>query len=251
MKHPPPLLLLEPLRRLTATEEVAQRLIRHFNAGTLKPGDRLPPERELAAQLHVGRTTIREALKLLTLSGLLEARRGSGTFVRNDYSSFVATQVEWPALLLAQDVDAIFEVREALEVQNARLAALRGSPEEIEAIGVYRKLSELASRDVDRETEIDLEFHRAVTAAAHNSLMARLMMALENLLQEYIALSNAMTDDIATTIQEHEAIFEAIRSRDPEAAAQAMATHLTISRGWIVRAAENGRRPRPASVRAS
>jgi GntR family transcriptional repressor for pyruvate dehydrogenase complex len=132
------LILLEPIEFKTAAEAVAQKLIGLFNNAVLKPGDRLPPERELAARLGVGRTTVREALKLLTLSGLLEAKRGSGTYVRADYSSFVANQVAWPALLNAQDVEVIFEVRAGLEVQAASLAAERASDAEIARIAEYR-----------------------------------------------------------------------------------------------------------------
>lgn len=227
---------LEPIERMTATEAVAQRLIGLINSGLLKPGDRLPTERELAAQLHVSRTTVREALKLLTLSGLLEAKRNSGTRVREDYFNFVANQMEWPVLLSASDVDQIFEVREALEIQSARLAAQRGALDEIEQITVYRKLLEIEGRDVERETDIDLAFHHAIAVAAHNALLLRLMLSMQNMLQKYIALSNKMTDDVTTTIQEHEAIYKAIKARDPEAAAQAMARHLVSSRSWIMRA---------------
>jgi GntR family transcriptional repressor for pyruvate dehydrogenase complex len=236
MTNVTPPILLEPIERVTATEAVTQRLIDLISSGLLKPGDRLPTERELAARLHVGRTTVREALKLLTLSGLLEAKRGSGTYVRKDYFNFVANQMEWPVLLSAQDVDQIFEVREALEVQSARLAAQRGTAEEIEQIAVYRKLLEIEGRDIEQETNIDLAFHHAIAVAAHNPLLLRLMLSLQNLLREYITLSNKMTDDMMTTLQEHEAIYKAIEARDPEAATQAMARHLAISRSWILRA---------------
>lgn len=249
MTELPSTLSLEPIKRVTATEEVTRRLIGLINSGGLKPGDRLPPERALAAQLQVGRTTIREALKLLTLSGLLEARRGSGTFVRENYFNFVAHHIHWPTLLRARDVDLIFEVREALEVQTARLAAERATPEETEAIAVYRNLLELGARDVQRETEIDIEFHRAIAIAAHSDLLLQLLFSVEDLLREYIALSTTMTDNVRSTVQEHEAVFEAIRSRDPEAAARAMARHLAISRTWIVKtAAVNGREMQAADA---
>jgi GntR family transcriptional repressor for pyruvate dehydrogenase complex len=185
---------------------------------------------------------VREALKLLTLSGLLEARRGSGTYVRENYVNFVANQMEWPTLLKARDVDLIFEVREALELQTARLAAERATPEEVEAIAVYRRLLDLEGRDVERETEIDLEFHRAIAVAAHNGILLQLMNSLENLLREYITLSNAVTDNVKSTVAEHDAVYEAIQAKDPDAAARAMASHLAISRIWIVQAAAlNGR----------
>ncbi len=233
---------LEPLERMTATEAVSQRLIGLINGGHLKPGDRLPPERELATRLRVGRTTVREALKLLTLSGLLEARQGSGTYVREDYSSFVSNQMEWPVLLSAQQVDQIFEVREGLEVRAAALAAARATRAEIDAIAVHRRLLDIDRRDVKVETEVDLAFHQAIAVASHNPLLSRLMLSLQSLLRQYIALSNKETDDIATTVQEHETIYLAIVARDPQAAAEAMASHLSISRSWITTSAATGQK---------
>ncbi len=232
---------LEPLNRMTATEAVAQRLIGLINGGYVSPGDRLPPERELASRLGVGRTTVREALKLLQLSGLLEARRGDGTYLRRDYSSFVARQLEWPALLSAQDVEEIYEVREALEVKTAALAAARATAEEIERIAIYRRQRELDDGDVDGITDMDLSFHEAIAAASHNALLARLMLAQQNLLRQYIRLSNERTNDQRTTYQEHEAVYVAIAARDPQAAARAMTNHLTMSRSWILSQASTTR----------
>ncbi len=237
----PSSLPLAPLDRMTATEAVAQRLIGLINDGFVRPGDRLPPEREMALRLGVGRTTVREALKLLQLSGLLEARRGDGTYLRQDYSSFVARQLEWPALLSAQDVEEIYEVREALEVKTAALAAVRATAEEIERIAIYRRQRELDDRDVDGITDVDLGFHQAIAAASHNALLTRLMLAQQNLLRQYIRLSNERTNDQRTTYQEHEAVYEAIAARDAQAAARAMTNHLTMSRSWILHQASAAR----------
>lgn len=231
--HDTLVLALEPLNRMTATEAVAQRLLGLLNDGLVKPGDRLPPERELAVRLGVGRTTLREALKLLTLSGLLDARRGSGTFVRDDYSSFVANQMRWPALLRAQDVDQIFEVREALEVKAASLAAQRVTQEDIERIAVYRELESIDERDTERATDIDLAFHLAIADASHNPLLSQLMKSLHDLLRQYIELSNELSNDLKSTLKEHGPIYAAIVAKDPQAAARAMASHVAISRSWI------------------
>jgi GntR family transcriptional repressor for pyruvate dehydrogenase complex len=217
-------------------ELVAQRLVALLSDGSLKPGDKLPPERELADLLHVGRTTVREALKLLTLGGLLEAKRGDGTYVRREFTHFLSQQIEWPVLLSIQELDMIVEVREALEVKAARLAAERATTQEIEKIGVFRQLLHLEKRDIERETELDLQFHHAIANAAHNQLIARLMLSLQSILRQYIALSNQMTDRLETTIAEHEAIYIAIANRDPAASAQAMTEHLALSKTWILKA---------------
>ena len=228
--------ILEPIEQKTTTELIAQRLVTLLSSGVLRPGDRLPPERELAQQLNVGRTTVREALKLLTLCGLLEAKRGDGTYVRQEFTSFLSHQIEWPVLLSIHEVDMIAEVREGLEVKAARLAAERANPEEIEKIGVFRQLLDIQGRDIDRETELDLEFHHAIANASHNELLCRLMLSLQNILRQYVALSNQMTDVLETTVAEHQTVYDAIAAGDPDAAERAMMDHLASSRTWILSA---------------
>jgi len=230
-----PRIVLEPIEQNTVTELVAQRFVAQLSNGALRPGDKLPPERELARQLNVGRTTVREALKLLTLSGLLEARRGDGTYVRREFSGFLAQQIQWPVLLSVDEVDMIVEVREALEVKAAVLAAKRATPEDIEKIGVFRQLLEIEGRDIERETDLDLEFHHAIANASHNALLSSLMLSLHNILREYIALSNQMTDRLETTVAEHQAVYDAVAARDPDAAERAMMEHLALSRTWILK----------------
>jgi GntR family transcriptional repressor for pyruvate dehydrogenase complex len=193
-------------------------------------------ERELAQQLGVGRTTVREALKLLTLGGLLEARRGDGTYVRQRFTSFLSQQIEWPVLLSVQEVDKIVEVREALEVKASRLAAERATPEEVERIGIFRELLEIEGRDIERETDLDLKFHHAIAEASHNELLSGLMLSLQNMLRQYIALSNQMTDRLETTVTEHQAIYDAIAASDVDDAERAMSEHLALSKTWILKA---------------
>ena len=231
-----PQLMLEPIESTTLTELVAQRLVALLSNGTLRPGDKLPPERELAQVLNVGRTTVREALKLLTLGGLLEAKRGDGTYVRRTFTDFLSKQIEWPVLLSVQELDMIAEVREGLEAKSARLAAERATPEQVEKISVFQKLLEFEGRDIERETEVDLEFHHAIADASHNVLLCRLMLSLQNILRQYIALSNQMTDRIESTVAEHRPIYEAIAAGDPDAAERAMLDHLASSKTWILKA---------------
>lgn len=227
---------LKPIVQNTMTELVAERLVDLLSSGTLRPGDKLPPERDLAAQLSVGRTTVREALKLLTLSGLLEARRGDGTYVRHEFGSFLLRQIEWPVLLSAHQIDMVLEVRQPLEVQAVRMAAERATGEELERIARFRETLEIEGRDIERETELDLDFHHAVVAAAHNDLLSHLMLSLNSILRQYIELSNQMTDRLETTVAEHQEIYDAIVAQDPDQAARAMVEHLQISKRLIMKA---------------
>ncbi|MGN6769618.1 MAG: FadR/GntR family transcriptional regulator [Rhizobiaceae bacterium] len=223
--------LLEPIRQRTATEAVAQQLIHLISSGAMSAGDKLPAERDLAEQLHVGRTTVREALKLLTLSGVLETRRGDGTYVRQKYWSFVADQIKWPTLLRPVDIEDLMEVRAPIEVRSARLAALRATETDLDEI--KRALDEIRvirGRNLPREAECDAQFHLRLAAASHNQLLLTVMEALIAPLQTYIAQANRMTVDLSTSIAEHQAIVDAIVARDPDQAAEAMSRHLDMSR---------------------
>lgn len=226
---------LEPIEQKTTTELVAESLLAELSKGTLKPGDRLSPERELAKQLRVGRTTVREALKLLTLSGLLEAKPGQGTYVRQEFTSFLSQQIEWPLLLDIGEVEMIVEVREALETKSVRLAAERRTPEDIERLRVFQQVLEIRGRDIEQETALDLAFHHAIAAASQNKLLSRLMRALDNMLRHYMALSGHIADTVEETMAEHQVIYEAIAAGDPDAAEQAMVDHLVCSKSSILR----------------
>jgi GntR family transcriptional repressor for pyruvate dehydrogenase complex len=223
--------LLEPVQQQTATEAVAKQLMQLVTSGALAKGDKLPAERDLAEQLHVGRTTVREALKLLTLSGVLETRRGEGTFVREKYWSFVADQIKWPSLMEPADIDHLMEVRAPLEIRSARLAAIRSTPEDLAAINrTLTELRALPQRDLAVEAELDARFHLGLATATHNPLLVIVTEALIGPLRTYIAQANRMTVDLGSSIAEHQAIVDAVTARDPELAEHAMVQHLDMSR---------------------
>jgi DNA-binding FadR family transcriptional regulator len=136
-------------------------------------------------------------------------------------------------LLKGLDIQNIFEVREALELQGARLAAQAATEEDLEKIAVFRQLVTMQERDFERETAIDLAFHEAVAAASGNPLLLRLMLSLQDLLSDYIRCTIEATPDLSITHRGHQAIYDAIAAGDAEAAAQAMAAHIHESRERI------------------
>jgi GntR family transcriptional repressor for pyruvate dehydrogenase complex len=236
MKNMHDLIHLEPIKQETATMIVSQQLIRLLSEGILRPGDKLPPERDLARQLQVGRTTVREALKLMTLNGILEAKRGDGTYVRRDFQEFLAKNINWLLLLSDREVNNIFEVREGLEVKTAGLAALRATPEDIGRIAIFREMSQIHGRNIELETDLDMQFHNAIATAAQNELLSHIMLSLQGFFRRYITIASEMTDRLESTINEHEAIYQAIVGRNPEAAERAMINHLHKSKEWILMA---------------
>lgn len=197
----------------------------------LRPGDRMPTELELARQLGTSRTVVREAVKILSALGRVRAQKGRGLYVADDEGMFGAGR--WGAFFLPTDLDHVymlFEFRRTQEMETSRLAARRATPAELRAIeeAAARCRSGFETGREDLFNEGDDDFHTAVAAASHNMFLqvsvreARRLQAQSSI----IGLHGSMGGHAAKAVEEHEAIYEAIRAGDPEAAAQAAATHI-------------------------
>ena len=213
---------LTSLRRSPLVELAVSQLREQVLSGQWPVGGRLPAETELAQRLEVGRSTVREAVRALVHAGLLETRQGSGTFVRS-----ITPGAEWEPRLRRAAVLEAYEVREALEVQAARLAASRRTEADIEALRAC-----LAERDSARGTdarfvEADLAFHRAVVAAAHNPLLAEMFDSFAAVLREaLIAIRSDQAVQGPDADAAHARLAAAIEAGDAAAAAQATHDHL-------------------------
>jgi GntR family transcriptional regulator, transcriptional repressor for pyruvate dehydrogenase complex len=215
---------LTSLRRSPLVELAVSQLREQVLSGHWPVGGRLPAETELAQQLEVGRSTVREAIRALVHAGLLETRQGSGTYVRS-----VTPGADWEPRLRRAAVLEAYEVRQALEVQAARLAAGRRTDADIAALRetlARRTQARAKARDADF-VELDLAFHRCVVAAAHNALLAEMFDSFATVLRE--ALIAVITDrglhgrhaDPA-----HVRLAEAIEAGDAAAAEQAAIDYL-------------------------
>jgi DNA-binding FadR family transcriptional regulator len=224
-----PRLELEPVRPLALKERVIRQLTRLIEDGALQPGDRLPSERELSEELQVSRGTIREAVQFLQTLGLLEIRHGSGTFVRlaKETGDLREGWREW-TIRHAGRVHDLLEIRKALEPFAAELAAERADPEQLDAMEAALELMEPAVEwpDVTALVQADLAFHHALGAASGNAALSEFSDALgEQLVQERGAIWN-LPGRPARSHVEHRAIHDAVRSRDPRRARQAVLDHL-------------------------
>jgi GntR family transcriptional repressor for pyruvate dehydrogenase complex len=216
---------LGPLPRRRLYEEIAQQLLRHIETAGLEPGDRLPPERELAARLGVSRASLSQALVALEILGVVEVRHGNGAVI-------LALPNEQQVVLAIQEhagrLPDILEAREALEVKLAQLAAVRRTEEDLAAID--RALEEMAA-DLEgggRGLEGDQLFHGAVTDAAHSPLLARLMREISGLIHESRVESLGQPGRPARSLAGHRRIADAVRAQDPAAAAAAMEDHISL-----------------------
>lgn len=216
---------LRPLTRPRLYQRLIGSLVDYIALKGLSPGDRLPPERELAGQLRVSRASIRQAIAVLEAQGILAARHGDGTFVARRTSAVdLLAQIRDQRRRLPE----VLETREALETKLAELAAERRTSEDLRAIDDTLASMEAEIADGGIGVDGDAAFHHAVTAAAHNSLMAELMSQLEGPIKETRAESLTQPDRPPQSLASHRRIAAAIRAGDARAAAEAMRDHVRL-----------------------
>lgn len=214
------------------SDAVAASLEKRILEGSLKPGDRLPPERELATELGVSRPSLREAIQKLASKGMLQSRQGGGTYVTDRLESSFSDP--WQAMMgshpnLRED---LLEFRRMLEGQAAEWAAERATEADLQRLEqAFSAMTDaFASDDLERRSTTDIAFHQAVGEAAHNALIGHLSAALLRLMHDNIRLNlgELKTIPSATSLLagQHAAIFAAIRERKPAEARAAAETHI-------------------------
>lgn len=230
------------VREAGLADRVADHMTERVLDGTLKRGNRLPPERILAEQYGVSRTVIREAVRTLVSKGLLETRGGSGTYVRSPDPASVAESM---SLLLrlhhgntAVPYDKVHEVRLVLEVEIAGLAARRAQPEDL--LALEREIERQRQADHDRDAYVasDVAFHAALATAAHNELFPVLLNSISDVMAEVRQLGFQVPGSHEIAVRHHEQILEAVKARDAAAATRAMKAHLRDSERTLLRGLE-------------
>lgn len=223
---------LKPIKVKRASDQIFEQLRDLIFRGELKPGEQLVPERELAQAFGVSRPTVREALNKLVTMGLVEHRQGQGTFVR----SHEATREHNPlaAIIDRQEtsLEDLLEVRMGLEAQSALLAAERATPEDIQRLEEILAAMEEEYVEGRLGIEEDVAFHMGLAYATKNPVQVYIMRSFHDLLHFGIEenLRHLWEDPANLPIiqQQHRRIFQAIKDHDPEAAYEAMESHITF-----------------------
>lgn len=195
---------------------------------TLRPGDRLPAERDLAETLQVSRSSLRQALKVMESIGVISQQVGSGTRLNPAAASILSEPLEFLILLDGISSRELMEARLIVEPQLAARAATRARPEDERALerAIERmEASDADAADADAFVSSDLEFHRALFQAADNRVCAMLFTVVHQSLEELVRFTSALVPP-EHTIDFHRQILAAIRERDPEAAESRMREHL-------------------------
>jgi GntR family transcriptional regulator, transcriptional repressor for pyruvate dehydrogenase complex len=208
-------------------EQIVQQVEESIRKGAMKPGDQLPPERELAQQFGVSRTAVREAVKALREKGHVEAYPGRGTFITDGTSHAIKQSLD-RMIRIGQPEGSGFlaEVREILEPEIASLAAMRADAQDIAAMREPIAVMDEARKDSDAFIEADLDFHLALAEAAANPLILSLIDSIVGLLREQRMRIFLVEGGPDRGQYHHKRILESIEHHDPVGAREAMKAHL-------------------------
>jgi len=223
---------LEPIvarNRVPISSEVTRRLLDFLISGQIKPGERLPSERNLAESLGVGRSHVREAIKSLAVLGLIDVRQGDGTYLKRVDSPLLPLAIQWGLLLGAKQSHDLVEARSQLEMLVASLAAERRDAVALEEMRRHLEIMHTTT-DHDVFVEADVAFHLQITQAAGNQSLLQIMRSIRGLLEVWISRVAHAPGTRPVTWAEHAAVFEAIQRSDPVAARRAMQAHMDGAR---------------------
>jgi GntR family transcriptional regulator, transcriptional repressor for pyruvate dehydrogenase complex len=212
-------------RRDSASAEITRHLLSYLLSGDVTPGQKIPSERQLADALEVGRSAVREAIKSLSLLGLLDVRQGDGTYLAGSASGLLPRVIEWGLLLGERAVTDLMEARTEIEISVAALAAERADADAVDRIAQHLSVMRSAS-DLEVYVEADIAFHVEVARASGNEVLANLIVSLQSLLQIWARRVLEYAGETETSLQMHEPILDAIRGKDAPAAREAMAAHM-------------------------
>jgi len=216
------------------SEGIVNQIMQEINNGELKPGDKLPAEREMCTVFSVSRTVIRDALKMLVGLGVVTIRHGMGAYINEVNGDEDVSRLAALLQISRGTVEELYQVREIIECQAVIWCTENASEQDIRLLQhIVRKGKELGDESVTKLALLDAEFHMKIVEASGNRVLMRLMINLLDLLGENRARALVVPGRQKLSVLEHEVIFEAIKQRDPELAHQRMLSHLANVRKAI------------------
>ena len=225
--------VFQPIKPKKISEEIVQQIKQLITTGDLKPGERIPSERDLATMLSVSRPSVREAIMVLEAMGFLDARQGGGTYVRSLTEVTIADPLS--NILSGKDPKVLYaltEVRMGLETWSAYLAASRATDEQLKRLRELYSIMEKQAADGGWDAEIDAKFHYVITEATQNTIQVHVLNTIHTLFKTTIMV--ALTEFyqregyLEKLLSQHRNILEAIEARDPDRAQLAMRVHLEL-----------------------
>jgi GntR family transcriptional repressor for pyruvate dehydrogenase complex len=228
--------MFNSIKHTKISEDIANQIKRLIVDGELKPGDQLPPERELIKQLGVSRPSLREALNALAAMGFLDVRQAKRTFVKSVTSKLIEDPL---SLLIKADDQKIFdliEVRKAIETWAAYHAAQKASSEDIEQLDTIIGEMKRAFEEGRSWEKQDADFHLAIAKATHNTIHMHIMSGIYDLLRESVGRVFRDRVKIKKLLDQHYRIFNAIKNHSPDKARERILEHLNYVESEVKKA---------------
>ncbi len=216
-------------------EQVAEQIQRLIASGALKPGDLLPPERVLAEKFGVGRSSLRDAIRTLEVSGVVESRHGAGTVIRELTTDALVLPISSVLLRRREMVAELLDVRRMIEPGLAARAARNATREEIEHLEAILKRQGERIRKGEKTIEEDSAFHYGIAVAARNGVVLKVLNVLMHLLRESRARSLQVPGRVERSFAGHQRILRAIKRRDAAGAERAVKKHLSEIEAILMR----------------
>jgi GntR family transcriptional repressor for pyruvate dehydrogenase complex len=218
---------LIPVSRTTLGEQVAGQLAKLITGGKWKPGEKLPSELELRKTLHIGRSTLREALRSLSYVGLVVIKPGDGTYVTNGSGRPLQHVFSHGMLRTREDVDDLFETRIILETELGALCAQRASATDLQKIEVLvLEMERTRDHPVEDFASLDIQFHSAIADGSKNRILGRMFQSLHGLLKEMLSKREHILGGHEETCKGHRKILQALKHRKVREARRAIREHL-------------------------
>lgn len=221
---------MEDIKDKKVYEKVIDYIKNEVDDGKLGKGDKIPTERALVEILGIGRNSIREALKILEIIGLVERRQGDGTYIKNEFNHWFSEPMSIAFMLSDTNQNEIFEFRDMIEVEIATLAAERITDNEIhELTGCFNKL--ITTEDQVENVKLDKKFHSIIAGASKNLIIINSYNAMSYMLDLFIYTSRSEVfnkEGSELLNQLHSDIYFAIRDRNPIRAGKAMKRHMEV-----------------------
>lgn len=217
------------IQKSSAPEIIINEIIQHIKSGELKPGNKLPTERDMSQMFGVGRSSIREAIKALVLSGYLESSQGKGTFIKKDLPVNDLTLTNLQHALAAEQIIELMELREILECNAVKLAAERASSEDIRRMHEALERMQASKADIKKFYDPDFDFHVAIAEATHNEMICETMKQIVEKSHEYY--EKFMPDRLCPpqqAILSAGQVISCIEDGDAEKASRCMKEHLDL-----------------------
>ena len=218
---------IQPINKLTLIDHIIEVISNLISEGKLKPGDALPSERKLSEMLKISRNSVRQAIKALSVLGVLKTRAGSPTYLNKSISKLFTNPFKFVSILHNIKAIELFETREMLEVKLVKLAAEKATNKDIERINSILEKGKVFLNNPEEFSFLESEFHNAIFKAARNRLLAAMMDSINEVLFERKKKSLLLFSDYKKILKQHTNIFAAIKNKDPDKAGKVMLEHLS------------------------